>query len=218
MAAVIAFVAVAATAEDDIFPRFIVRLSPFPTCADDAPVSKWDAVSCKDLELDSSLLQNAASGDHSAVALLECRYAEASTHAEHILLGAALLGRVADDGPIWKELAAEAERYVESRDDETAAKQAFEEIAGDRRARPLLLRALASNDTDLLNKAILGLSLQHDESTLPTIEKALQRFPEEASRMALSLIDFKTENADTLAMKYLKDDDRALYEQERAER
>jgi len=239
LAAVVAFVAVAAMAEDYIAPRFICRLPLFPMCADDAPTSKWDPVSCADQHFDAALIESAANADRSAIALLERRYAEASTYAERIRIGSALLGRVADDGAIWKELAADAEHAVafhadpdkaaeklaaycakhdcEPDDYDRVAWQAFEEIAGDRRARPLLLRALASNDTDVLNRAILGLSEQHDETSFAAIAKALERFPEHASMLALSLIDFDTEAADCLAMKYLKGEDRELYEQERAE-
>lgn len=199
-AAVVALVAVAAMAQDDVFPRFICRLPLYPASAD----------------FDDVLIENAQNGDHSAVALLERRYAEAPTASERIHLGSALLGRAADDSAIWKELAAYAESYVDEQ--KLEAKQAFDEIARDRRARPLLLRALASKDWEMVNKAILGLSLHRDDATLPDIEKALQRFPEEASMAALSLIDFNTEAADTLAKKYLRNDDVELYDQEQAGR
>lgn len=238
LAAVIALVAVAAAADDDIFPKFICRLPlARPQCSE-APAMPWDLPSCDDREFDSALIEQAETGDRSAVALLEHRYATASTYAERIHIGASLLGRARDDGAIWKDLGAYAEHAVEFHlDVDTSADklkaycaehdcdarkydellwQVFEDVAGDRRARALCLRGLESNDTNFIAKAIAGLGRQHDERSLPAIEKVLARFPEDASTLASNLVVFESEAADALAMKVLNDEDRAEYEEERA--
>ena len=240
LAAVLALVAVAAAAEDYIQPTFICRRPLFPPrcAAPEVPPEPWGDTPCADRKFDDALIESVANGDRSAVELMQRRYATAATYAERIRLGAALLGRVADDGAIWKELAGYAERAVELHADggkeklaawcaahdcepddyERLSREAFQEIAGDRRAHPLLLRALASSDETLVNDAIAGLAGQHDEASLPAIEEALRRLPDYASMLAYSLVDFESEAADRLALKYLRDDARKEYEEERAER
>jgi hypothetical protein len=233
----LALVAVTAVADDDVFPKFVCRLPlAHPRCGE-APATPWDLPSCDDREFDNALIAQAETGDRSAVDLLQQRYATASTYAERIVIGAAVLGRARDDGAIWKDLAAYAEHAVEFHlDVDTSADrlaawcakhdcdprkydellwQAFDDVAGDRRARALCLRALGSNDTNLLAKAIAGLGRQHDAGSLPAIEKVLQRLPEDASMLASNLVVFESEAADALAMKYLNDEDRAEYEAER---
>lgn len=236
LAVVLALITVAAAGEEIVPQKFICRIPlhgppPPPPCI--APATVWDKPSCDDEEFDDALIESAASGDRSAIALLERRYTAAATHAERITIAAALLGRVRDDGAIWKDLAGWAEHAVEFHlDPDTAAEklkaycgqhdcepddvdrlswQALEAISADRRARPLLLRALAAIDTDVVDQAIVGLAAQHDETSLPEIEKALQRLPEAASMLALSLADFESDAADKIAGKYLADDDREEY-------
>lgn len=230
MAVVLALITSAAAGEE-IVPKFICRLPLPPKCT--SPATIWDKPSCDDEQFDAALIESAAGGDRSAVELLQRRYAAAFTHAERITVGAALLGRVRDDGAIWKDLAAWAEHAVEFHldPDTTAQKlaaycgqhdcqpddyerlswQALEAISADRRARPLLLRALTAIDTDLVDQGISGLAGQHDESSLPAIDEALRRLPEAASTLALSLADFESDAADKIAMKYLADDDREEY-------
>src|SRR2546430_7797308 len=94
---------------------------------------------------------------------------------------------------------------------EGMAWSAFAAVLKDRRARPLLLRAVASNDSEISMGGIVGLGDQRDDAALPEIETALRRFPDNA----LYLACFKSEAADRVAMKYLKDEDRADYERVR---
>ena len=232
LAAVLALVAIAAAAEDYIEPTITLR------CGSKAPATPWGLTPCNDWELDDALIRSAANGDRSAVELLQWRYAASATYAQRIRLGAALLGRVADDGAIWKELADYAERAIEFNSDggkeklaawcaahdcdpddyDRLAREAFQEISGDRRAHPLLLRALSANDDNILDDAVLGLARQHDEASLPAIEEMFRRLPDYVSMLAYSLVDFESEAADRLAMKYLDDASREAYEAWRAEK
>jgi len=240
LAIVLAFVAVAAAADDDVFPHFICRRPMATQQCSDAPATPWDLPSCDDREFDDALIEQAGTGDRSAAELLQHRYATASTYTERIHIGAALLGHARDDAAIWEDLAAYAEHAVDLHlDVDTSANrlaaycaehdcdprkydqllwQAFDEVAGDHRARELCLRALGSNDTNLIAGAIAGLGRQHDERSLPEIAKMLQRLPEHASMLASNLVVFESEAADALAMKYLNDEDRAEYEAERKNR
>src|ERR1051326_3972175 len=192
LTAVLALIAVIAAGDDDVVPRFICH-RPTSLCGG-AAATPWDRTSCDDLQFDDALIESAANGGRSAIALLQQRYDGATTYAERIHLGGALVGRV-DDGAIWKELAAYAERAVELHlDVDTSADkikaycaqhdcdprtydellwQAFDAAAGDRRAHGLCLRALSSNDSNLVGTAIGGVARQHDASSLVAIDKAL---------------------------------------------
>jgi len=240
LAVVLAFITVAAAGEEIVPQTFVCRyplpgLPPPPPCR--TPATVWDKPSCDDDQFDAALIESMESGDRSAMELLQRRYAGAATHAERITIAAALLGRVRDDGAIWKDLAGWAEHAVEFHlDPDTAAEklaahckqhgcepddydrlswQALQAVSADRRARPLLLRALTAIDTDVVGEGISGLAAQHDDASLPEIDKALQRLPEAASMLALSLADFESDAADKIAMNYLADDDRESYAEAR---
>jgi hypothetical protein len=195
-----------------------------PPCVD-APTSRWDMAACRDYEFDIVLIAGAQRGDRSAIELLRRRYDEEPIYCERYRIGGALLGRVGDDRAIWNELAAHAanaidfaghpekfESYYSSRDCdadgyERAAWTALDAISRDRRARPLLLRALASQDKDSVWMGIAGLGEQRDDSALPEIEKALQRVPS----AAFALAQFHSAAADVLASKYLPEEQREEY-------
>lgn len=201
-----------------------------PRCVD-VPKSAWDSPACKDFELDDALIVNAQHGDRSAIDLLVRRYADELTYWERYRIAGALLGRVADDRAIWNELITHAENEVEftghpdkldaycasqAYDTEAydaAAWQALFAVSGDRRSRPLLLRALASDRSELIDIATLGFAIQHDETALPQIDEALQRSSGSASLLAF----FHTDAADRVAMKYLNENDRDDYEETRRE-
>lgn len=191
---------------------------PMPRC--EQPRTRFDVPACEDAAFDDALIDAARHGDHSSIAMLQQRFDTAFTFAERFGIGGALLGRVADDGAIWRELSLHAENalseekaaayvaehdYV-AHDYDYVAAEAFAAIAADRRARPLLLRALASDNPALLQNAIIGLAAQHDETSLPRIEEALQRVDWQSSFLAAHLALFKSEAADRLAVKYIKDD------------
>ena len=165
-------------------------------------------------------MESAKQGDRSALQLLERRRQTTFTHTERIRIGAFLLGRVRDDSAIWNELRMHAENAVDfagksekleaycvehgydPREYEWMSWYALGEIMGDRRSRPLLLRALASDDPSVADSGIFGLAAQHDETALPEIEAALRRFP----GLVMSLAYFKSAAADRLAERYLKTD------------
>jgi hypothetical protein len=147
---------VMAVAIDCIFP---------PICQQ--PSTPSDPPSCEDSQLDDALIANAQHGDRSAVELLQQRYATAFTTMERFRIGGALLGRVADDSTIWNELSAQAETLLLSEEKPAAQRaiawEALGAIVMDRRARPLLLRALTSADPDIADAAKIGLAMQDCE-------------------------------------------------------
>jgi hypothetical protein len=190
------------------------------TCTDEPPTSPWQLPSCADFDLDTALMESAKQSDRSAVQLLERRRQTAFTRAESIRIGAFLLGRIRDDSAIWNELRMHAENAVDfagkrekleaycaehgydPQGYELVSWLALAEIMSDRRSRPLLLRALASDDILMADGGVIGLAAQHDETALPEIEAALHRFP----GLVMSLAYFQSAAADRLAEKYLKTD------------
>jgi hypothetical protein len=197
-----------------------------------SPATPWDLPSCDEYDFNTALLESAARGDRSAVELLRQRYATTFTYAERFRIGGALLGRDRDDSAIWNELLPHAENAVnfaahKEKLDAYCAEHgydssAYEEMSlgalaammTDRRARPLLLRALASGADELTSIGVLGLAMQSDETALPQIDTALQQFPGNAIYLAC----FKSAAADRVAAKYMRDEaDRVDYERARSE-
>lgn len=206
----------------------IVEVGPdlAAVCVKEPPTSPWHFQSCDDSYLDTALIESAKGGDRSALQLLERRRQTAFTHVERVRIGAFLLGRIRDDSAIWNELRMDAENAVDfagksekleaycvehgydPQGYEVMSWLALGGIMGDRRSRPLLLRALASTDLSVAGNGIFGLARQHDETALPEIEAALRRFPE----LAMYFAYFKSTAADRLAERYLKTDaERAEY-------
>lgn len=190
-------------------PTFALADSPIAWCRDHAPASVWDDPSCEDDATDRALIDAAQRGDRSAIDSLEQRYAAAFTYAQRIRIGGALLNRVRDDRAIWKELAALAE-IVEftppASDLRSLARAAFIEIATDKRARALMLRGLELDDEVVVFAAIYGLAQQNDMSALPAIEKAIERLPDYRRELTLALREFRSREADTIAMKFMGED------------
>jgi hypothetical protein len=201
-------------------PRLAADVVIDETPCVETPKSRWGMASCKDFKFDDALIAAVQHGDRSAMELLRRRYDEEPVYRERYRIGGALLGRVSDDGAIWNELAAHAANCIDFTDHpekyeaycsqrgcapdeyEAVAWEALNAVSPDRRARPLLLRALASKDEPLVWAAVGGLAKQHDESALPEIEKALQRVP----YATLQLEEFRSEAADALAKKVLSDE------------
>ncbi|HKO57879.1 MAG TPA: carboxypeptidase-like regulatory domain-containing protein [Thermoanaerobaculia bacterium] len=215
------------------FPATAYVCNLAPHCGEADPSTRWEYPSCADYELNTSYIESAELGDRSAVQLLERRYASTLSWEERTRIAGALLGRIANDEAIWKELETHAANLLRFNDEseETAAKyaaycaehgydedaylhaawQSFQAAAMDRRSRPLLIRALASEDTAVVETAILGLATQHDEAALPLIEKALERIPS-AHSAAQMLVVYQSEAADRVAVRFITDEDGlALY-------
>lgn len=187
-----------------------------PPCAE-AAATPWDLPACSEYGLDSALIESAERGDSSAIELLRQHYATTFTYVERYRIAAAILGRTRDDSAIWNELLPHAENAVnfagqqEKRDAYCAAHgydreqyawlsmSALVTVMKDLRARPLLVRALKSDDEQIASTGLFGLALQHDETALPEIEAMLKRFPREAQW----LTSFKSDAADRIAEKYL---------------
>src|SRR6185436_8369752 len=208
-------------------------------CANE-PDSEYDRPSCDEYDLNTSLIEALERGDRSALTLLQQRYLRTSTFDERHRLAGALLRRVPDDSAYWNALAEHAanfvrfaraegeytpefkqwcaERQLEPDKYWYMALRALSIARADRRSRPLLHRALESADPDVVMLAIQGLGEQHVDDALPAIERALQRLGEGAGWLAMYLSSFATEEADRLAMKYLSEDEPAMYEESRQPR
>ncbi|HKO57878.1 MAG TPA: hypothetical protein VJ276_18570 [Thermoanaerobaculia bacterium] len=208
-----------------------------PPCNESEPATRWEYPSCADYRLDDSLIEGAEKGDRSAIELLERRYASTVSWQERARIGAALLGRARDDGPIWKEIETHAANLLRFREpgEETEAKYKafcaengyeeeeyleaawyfFDAAAMDRRARPLLVRSLAIDDSNLMTMAVYGLAMQHDEAALPLIEKALEKAGN-LSAPAAALAFYRSEAADQVAMRFITDEEeREQYREQR---
>lgn len=197
-----------------------------------SPSTPWDLPPCDEYDFNTALLESAGRGDRSAIELLRQRYATTITYAERSRIAGSLLGRLRDDSAIWNELLPHAENAVnfaghkekldaycaehgyDSSAHEEMSLGALTAMMTDRRARPLLLRALASGADELASIGVLGLAVQRDETALPQIETALQQFPGNAIYLAC----FKSAAADRIAAKYIGNEaDRADYERVRSE-
>lgn len=190
-------------------------------CGKEPPATPDDPPLCSDLDLHTTWIEAAERGDRSAVALLRKRYAETLSLTERHRLGAAVMR---DDPRIWAELLAEAESCVRSALENAkrlphvqswTSCDALNVIATDPRSRALLLQVLAGDDRELATIAIAGLAEQRDTASLPAIERALRRFPDDASLMAFALCLMGSPAADEVAMKYLDETTREDYARER---
>jgi hypothetical protein len=195
-------------------------------CTDGPPETEWDEPSCEDFDSDTTLMENAERGDRSSLEMLRQRFVTARTYAERYRVARFLLGRVADDRPIWNALYEHAQNYVDFAGDrdklfsycdehdfnpyeyELMSLRALDAISADRRARPLLLRAARSSDDARLHAGIAGLALQHDDALLPAIDEALNR----CGTCALLLAWSRSEAADAVARKHLSEKQLGDYE------
>ncbi|MCU1350221.1 MAG: hypothetical protein JWO56_3251 [Acidobacteria bacterium] len=183
---------------------------------------------CSEVDFHSVLIEAIGNGDHSAIEMLRQQRNLTANLGERLRLDAALLGRVRDDRPYFDELrehaanavglpevgvdaVADAKLYAWCRKRgfaplryDLVALKALRLISSDDRARPLLDQALASGHAHVIAIAIGVLGMQHRVETLPKIEEALLRLPSEQRWWpAYRLIDFRTEAADQLALRFL---------------
>lgn len=204
-------------------------------CASEPPADAFDQPRCSDYELNDSLIKAAERGDRSALQLLEDRYATADTFSERHRIATTLLGRIPNDAEIWNELASHAEmavrfphagmdpvpeylRWCEERGFDayeywSMAVSALYAAGVDPRSNPLLRRALETDDSFLITAAVFGLAKQRDLDSLPFIERAIERFPDLTADLVIPLGLMRHERADALAVKYLKEDNLAVYMQ-----
>ncbi|HJQ40586.1 MAG TPA: carboxypeptidase regulatory-like domain-containing protein [Thermoanaerobaculia bacterium] len=211
----------------------IVMSCGWPCDPHSSPATRWDRPACAEYDLDTSLIDAMKGGDRSARELLLERYARTDTWFERHRLAGALLRRVSNDGAIWSELFGHAKNAVRFATSAVSTTPEFEQwcakhrfplenywsmaydafiVAGeDSRAHPLLLEALRTDEFAVVYQAIYALGAQHDESSLPAIEEAIQRFPAGSSVLAQVLGNFQSERADAMAMKYLDENDREVY-------
>ena len=208
-------------------------------CVDEEPVEPYGHPLCHDYDLDTILIEAAERNDASAIGLLQRRFETTMVHLERHRIAGALLGRVKNDGRYWKALEEQASiavRFPHHKDETTPAFQewaaqrgldpddawaiAFDALrtAGkDRRSRPLLLTALATDDAQLVAGAITALASLGDESALPAIEAALGRLSKDAGWAALGLVYLHTDEAHRIAMRFLDGSNLLTYEELRRE-
>lgn len=206
-------------------------------CQDEAPRTPLEQPRCSDYDLHTAWIEAADRGDLSVIPVLRDGYATANSTEEKNRIAAALLRRVPDDRAIWKELLSHAQvvirfprvqrehseaflRWCGERafDPETywyIALRALEAAGHDPRSHALLLTALKSDDEDVVMMAVQGLGTQHDETSLPLIEEAIRRFPNDPAAVAFPLVAFGCERADALAAQYLSDEELAVYMDQR---
>jgi len=176
-----------------------------------------DHPTCADAELNSVLIAAAGRGERAAIKPLMERYETSTTLVERHRIATALLRRADDDSVYWEDLFAHAENAVDlmgtgliADDYAQVASSAFWSVRADPRSRALLIHALEdSPDEWIVHHAIVGLGRQHDESSLPLIEKAIQRFPGE---LALALYTFRGGAADAIASRNLNASFYEIYE------
>jgi len=210
-----------------------ITLSCGRLCEDEAPADRYAFPLCSDYELNDALIAAAESDDASAIAMLETRYASERSDRERHRIGVALLGKSGRESEIWKELEAIAEIALRFPNDGYKQSPEFAQwcdargfdperhwdlayhalwVAGrDPRSRALLLRALETDNDMLVTDAIENLGRQRHFSSLPFIDKALQRMSDEASRLAQVLVYFGDPRADVVAEKYLDPEDIESY-------
>lgn len=217
---------------EEIVPEEAIVLACGRACADDPPSTLFDQPLCSEYMLNDVLIEAAADGDASAIALLRSRYETAETYSERHRIAGALLRPSSGDAKFWKELVSHAEtvlrfphggeesspeylewcgeRGVDPSKHWYMALHALDMASKDPRSRPLLRRALALKDDCLREIAIEGLGAQQDFESLPLIERAI-RASEEKELLAGHLAHFADQRADAIAMKYLDGDLRESY-------
>lgn len=205
-----------------------ITLACGPRCSEEPAVHVWDDPLCSEYALNDALI-TAWSEQHepSAVALLTTRWRQTVSGMERHRIAAALLG-TAVDAEAWAELEREAElavrfpqladgtpmpefkewceaRGLDAYQYRWNLEDALQSAGNDKRSRALLLRALTTDDWELIAIAILALGAQHDETSLPKIDEALQRVvtKERYQNLPAALSAFESDAADALALKYL---------------
>jgi HEAT repeat protein len=183
----------------------------------DTPAGKWDKPACAEFERNSKWIKRLADGDESVIPLLREAYDATFTYEERRRIATELQGHLPNDAELWRESYTLAEHAVsgdftpggeEHRDDYARfATNALFLIAEDPRTHALMIKALASEDSDVVCAAIFGLASQKDAAQLAAIEKAIRRFPEKQAQLAFSLFAFRTTAADEIALRYIEDVD-----------
>lgn len=202
-------------------------------CEDERPASRYDLPLCSDYAMNDLLFEAAERGDASAISLLEKRHASEVSGYERTRIGVKLLGKSGREPEIWNEIEALAEIVLRFPNDAVEPSAEFAQWCDARgvdplkqwglsydalwaagkhpRSRGLLRRALETNNDTLITDAIQNLGFQRDLSSLPLIDKALQRMGDQAPSIAESLAYFGDPRADALAEKYLAADLLASY-------
>jgi len=180
-----------------------------------APETPDDRPSCTEYDFDSALIASMRGGDSSARELLEQRHGTTFSYEERLRIAGALLRHVNDDRAYWAEIRVLVEDALETKSHEypqPVSYQALELAGTDRRGRELLIRALESENAEIVTTAIMSIGEQNDESMLPLIEKAIERLPGE--HLGFALYTFHSPAAGALAKRVLTADEFENYKQQ----
>lgn len=189
-----------------------------PCAVDAAPETRFDRPSCTEYDFDSALIESMRRGDSSARELLKQRHDTTFTDDERLRLAGALLRHVDDDRAYWDEIFLLATNAVMMKSPEFPPPLNYGalDLAGtDPRGHDLLVRALESHDPTVVAGAIVGIGRQNDESLLPAIEKALERFP--GQHLGYALYTFHSPAAEALAKRVLSAEEFEGFKQARDE-
>ena len=208
-----------------------------PPCNDTPPETAYDDPLCSDYMLDEMLIEGAKNQDRSAIEYLQRRYESTVSYDHKHRIAAALLGRVPDDSRYWNELATLAsdavrfayvndvptpefvqwcaERQIHADRHHSVLSFAFALATADERGRPLIQRALQTNDRWLVSDAIIALYPRLDARALAEIGKAIARFPDDVEMLTSLLAGFQSEAADALALSLLDAQGKAAYLEQR---
>jgi hypothetical protein len=185
-------------------------------CSEVPPATIFDAPLCADVALHTTLIESLEGGDRSALALIRQRYETADSYHEQHRLAGVLLEHLPEETAIRNELVKRATPALRSSDlffkVRSMAVSALYTLAEDPRAGALLDEALQSSDAEVVGAAVFGLAWHRRTAALPAIAAALERIGvPEAAQAAFALALFGSEEADTLAFKYIAEDERETY-------
>lgn len=207
----------------------VITLACGGICSDQEPQTPYDDATCADMRLNEELIAAAQHGDRSAIAQLEMRFDKQRTFHQKNLIANALLNRAADDRRYWHVLetfANDAIRFAYANDEPPRqfvawceknganldahrglALDALTHVAVDGRSPSILERALATNDYQLIEAVLAGMSERRDESLLPRVREALARMPrgedDHVYELATYLASFRSDSADAIAKSVL---------------
>jgi|GEM_PF-2268375 len=197
-----------------------------PCTLSEQPATPLERPSCVDYDVDEALIRALEQNERSALELLKQRHDTTFTIDEKHRIANALLHHVENDSRYWNEIYEHAEnadgfvsddfkptpeciKWCAERDLDPVAylsitTNAFIIAGADSRSHDLMIRALASKSPDIAALSIMGLGMQHDETSLELIAKTIDRFPSEAHEMlAFSLSAYHSDAADAVALRYL---------------
>ena len=221
-------------------PAFAESIYVTPeVCGQEPPETRYGLPTCAEYELHDALIAAMEKGDVSALAFLERSYERTETYSEKFRLAEILLRRASNDASIWEDVFTEAklavrfaavdgsfpdefvawceERDIDVYEHSRMQDRALEVASADPRSRDLLVQALETEEKNVVFIAFGGLSVQRDVASLPALERALERFPDEAEYLAPVLALFESEQANAIRKKYIHEEEENEADEEEEE-